>query len=567
VQHQRELSQEIEKLRTLGDSAPDTAKIQQIKSEVARLERAWGDALAALKVAQGELDQLKQSGTSSPGANGAAADSGSASPADSDAQVKQMESQLTDLTEKLNAAQAARAAQAAEAKKQLDASLEDFQKQIADARELMKDSPELAAYIASAQKLQETTRTLIDDLIRRQENYFARLNDLKQQLTEKMERRRAEQLHADPELKDWSERLDVARRQLNAARASGLKKEAGDAQAQVSLLENMIKQKQDLLPGDTFYADAIGQLQKIIDATQKNVEDDRKRTDQVLEDLQKGFTNSTAVARLPEAQKSVAGGLEKRLADINSARQQYSAALSTAGAGADDEPTKALRTQVAALQTGLDARKKQLADETAKKSAQQLEQNRAETVASKEKEVLDKTQAENTARQMFTNKERELREAQALVDQVRANTDRLTQLQDEKKRVDDQIAADRNNEKLLKDNAERAVRPAAVTDSDVIATAGSDRRMMYMIGSLGTVFVAFAVMILLTLHGAAQEMSLAALPRIQPATDQDGGDAEPETNGEIAPARAADPTAKSNGQTNGQSSRHDDTEEHEPAII
>jgi pSer/pThr/pTyr-binding forkhead associated (FHA) protein len=570
-QRQRELGQEIEKLRTLGDSAPNGAKIQELKDEVARLERAWGDALAAQKLAQSELDQLKQSGgavADQPPAGGAEA---RPSEADSDDQIKQMQGQLTDASEKLKAAQAARAAQADAARQTLDVSLADFQKQIVDARELMKDSPELAAYISSAQKLQETTRTLIDDLIRRQENYQARLNDLKQQLVEKMERRRAEQLRADPELKDWNERLQTARRQYNAAKASGLKKESEDAHAQVALLENMIKNKQELLPGDTFYAEAISQLQKIIDATQQNVEDDRKRTDQVLTELQKGFTNSTAVARLPDAQKSVASGLEKRLADINAARQQYSAAMSSAGTGDEDEATKALRTQVASIQASIDARHKQLAEANAKTSAQHQQQNRADLIAAKEKEVLDKTQAENTARQMFTNKERELREAQALAETVRGNEDRLRQLQSEKQMADRQIADARNNEATFKQGAERAVKPAAISDSDVSAVPGADHRLMYALGSCAAIFLAFAVMIVITLHGAAQEMSLASLPRAVPPPPSPPLDSdelgEPQLSDDDAPPQRPAAPSSSNGQSNGQPSSHDEPEEHEPATI
>jgi hypothetical protein len=294
-----------------------------------------------------------------------------------------------------------------------------------------------------------------------------------------MERHRADQLQSDPELKDWNERLQIARRQFNAASASGMKKEADDAHAQVTLLENMIKNKQELLPGDSFYADAINQLQKIIDVTQQNVEDDRKRTEQVLTDLQKGFTNSSTVARLPQAQKSVAGGLEKRLADINAARQQYNAALSASGAGGDDEVVKALRSTVASLQASIDNRKKEIAAADVKNAAQLQEKNRASVVAAKEKDVLDKTQAELAAREMFTNKERELREAQALVEQVRGNADRLLQLQEKKEFVDRQIADARNNEKLMKENAERAVKPAAITTNDVTVFR-DDHRFMYI---------------------------------------------------------------------------------------
>src|SRR2546423_15319813 len=100
-------------------------------------------------------------------------------------------------------------------------------------------------------------------------------------------------------------------------------------------MQNMIKLRQEALPNDSVYAEVISQLAQIIDRTKKDMEEDRKHTDQTLEDLTRGFTaNQPAVEKLPEETRQFRADLEKRLADVNEARKQYGTVTAHSG---DDE--------------------------------------------------------------------------------------------------------------------------------------------------------------------------------------------------------------------------------------
>ena len=207
-------------------------------------------------------------------------------------------------------------------RRSLDAALDAFAQRVAEAQGRMNGNPEIAAYVQAAQKLQETTRQLTDDLIRRQEQQFARLMDLRQRLNEQMEQRRVELWQNDKPLQDLTERMAILTRQYNAAIGGGLQKEAENLKVDIDLTRNLIKARQELLPGDSFYADAVRQLQVIIDSTKQNIDDDRKKTEQLLTSLQQSFTSHSgqSVEKLPEEQKQLAEALQKQLSQINAAR-------------------------------------------------------------------------------------------------------------------------------------------------------------------------------------------------------------------------------------------------------
>src|SRR5262249_19966695 len=144
-------------------------------------------------------------------------------------------------------------------------------------------------------------------------------------LNEKMEARRQEMWQKDPKLRDLGDRLEYAKRQLNAALGTGQQKDADDAKAEIAQLEKTIKQQQDLIPVDAGYADTVADLQKIIDATQQALALNRKTTESAFQKAQQDFAHSMpAMDKLPAAQKNLATDLEKRLADLNAARSKYS---------------------------------------------------------------------------------------------------------------------------------------------------------------------------------------------------------------------------------------------------
>ncbi len=512
---QQEVSQLTEKaqqLRTMAESAPQASQISALKSQKDALDRAWGEAVAAVKTCQVELQQLRNV---SPGENApvevpanVALTAQSSTPVEN-ADIQKLEKQRNDVAEQLSAAMATRNDQSVAARKALDASFDEFQKQISDAKQLMKDSPELAAYVAAAQRLQETARQLSDDLVKKQEQFFAQINELKTKLTEQMEQRRVDQMHADPKIVELNERLEVARRQYNAAKSAGMKKEAEDKDAEIKLLQSMVKAQQDLVPNDELAAQTINQLQRIINAMEKDIADSRTRNDQMFEQMQKDFITSAHVQQMPDAQKAVASDLEKKLAEVNSARQQYSKVATESGV--DDDTTKGLRTQVASLQAQLDEKKKQFAEQGAKNLSLAAEKARLEAIGLKERQLADLTKAQVDAQQAFTNKEKDVRDAEALADNARASGDQLRDVQLTLETAKSQLYSDTLNLKPASEAADHAVLPDELKDRDVRWLSGYDQRPLYIGATAIALLMIFVALIMHALHTAADELSLHSL--------------------------------------------------------
>ena len=579
-----QLNEEEKRLQLMGNSAPDKSAIDKITLEVQALDKEWGDAVAKVKACEAELAQLKAAAPASGG--GGASEAGAPEPsvgetamlAANDQPLAQMRANLKQLTEKMDAAQAQRAEQAAAARRTLDAAMDQFEKQIASARQVMNGSPELAAYVTAAQKLQQDTRSLLDDLIRRQEQSYGRLTDITTKLVEKAEQRRQQQIQQDPKLRELNERRAIAERQYNAAVAGGMKKESDDKKAELDLLDSMIRAQQDLLPKDADNAATIEQLQQFADATRKDIEDARKRTDAMLEEWQKTFVNSQSVEKMPEAQKQVAAGMEKRLSDINAARAKYNEVMSAAGAAADDDSTRGLRQQIASLTASIETRQKELNDATSKAQQALAARGREEAVAQKETELASLKEAENNARQAYQNKEKELRDQQATAEGARASADQLIEVQRKKQGIERVLPDLKLNEPRLKKAADEAVEPMPFKpEYDVAKVGGSDNsRQIWTVASAGAVFVIFAGLILLTLHGAARELSVVDLetslpPRAPAVMISDAADPD-----ETAPAGDFDDdelaSAGSNGTphpspatSNGQGGHDDD--ESAPAVL
>ncbi|WP_428936789.1 FHA domain-containing protein [Fontivita pretiosa] len=493
-----ELNAEIEKLRMLGQSGPGAERIRQIEQELAEAESRWNDAVAAVKTAEAELARL-QSMPVAP-TTGSATATADEQALEHDEKLRAMQAQLAELQEKAAAARSEQAAQAEAARQALDQALDAFQKQIADAQNLSADNPETAAYVKAAEQLQQTTRTLTDELIRRQEQQFARLMELKQRLNEKMEARRIELWKNDKQLQELTERQAILTRQYNAAVGGGLAREAEEKKVELELTNNMIKARQDLLPGDSFYAEAISQLQAIIDSTRKNIEEDRRKTEQLLTTLQQSFAASQSPEKLPAEQRQLAETLQKQLAQINAARAQYNQAVDAAGSGEAVDPQ--LKTRIATLQAGIDARRQQLAEEMAR--TQQAQANRA-AIQAKQEDLAQLKQAEASAQQDYFTKHKQLLAARSAQAEARAAGEKLDELIREKDRVQRTLQANIADVDNARRQVARAVEPIQPTQADVIVHSGEDRRLVYLVACWSAILLLFAGLILWTLHTAHHE--------------------------------------------------------------
>jgi hypothetical protein len=410
-------------------------------------------------------------------------------------------------------------------------------------------NPEIAAYIEAAQKLQQTTRQLTDDLIRRQEQQFGRLTELRERLNEKMEARRVELWQGDKELQDLTERLAILTRQYNAAVGGGLK-EADDLKTQVELTKSMIKARQDLLPGDSFYADAIQELQVIIDSTKKNIDEDRQKTEQVLTSLQESFTSQQSIEKLPQEQKQLATSLSKQLDEINAARQQYNQAADAGAADADSQT----KSQITTLQAGIEARRKQLADDNVQQLKSQQEKQRLTMVDAKQADLNKMNAAEAAARLAYFAGHKKLREVEAIRDDAKENADKLDGLIRQKdvlqRSLETSLAQIDNKQREVN----RAIQPIKPSDNDVTILRGDDRRLPYTLISGGAILMIFTCLILWTLHNAAIHAPPMSIQTgdLQPLTNEDA-------SGEIAPLVLS---------ANGNGRKHTASEEdHEPAVV
>jgi pSer/pThr/pTyr-binding forkhead associated (FHA) protein len=499
-----ELKARIDKERSFGEAAGDAAQHElALKDQVAALDKAWSDARAAVKNAETDLARLQEELKATP----KTAPSGKIDPA-TDEQLIAMNKKLGELSAKIEATKTSQAQGAVEARKGLDAAMDDFQKQITSAQDVMKDNPQLKSYVEAAQKLQESTRSLIDDLIQRQQKSLTALTDLKTRLNEKMDSRRSETWANDEELKSLRERYEITQRQYNAAVSSKLKKEAEQLKAELELVNSLVKSRQELLGNDPLYADALSQLQLTIDTQTKDIEADRKRTDEMLEEQQKSFAQLTpSVEKLPAEQKQIAEDLGKKLGAINDARKSYAKAIDESNAQAQ-QALADMQKERTELQAQIDGRRVALASSNQQVLTQQNDQllgQRKAAVDAKQKELADLTKAESEARAALDAKDKEHRAALATVEEVRLSGERLVKATNDQVAISQQQDENKSNLELKQRQLARMIEPVEPSEADVRILGKDDPRLKYTLGSGGAILVFFTIWILLTLRGASRD--------------------------------------------------------------
>jgi hypothetical protein len=228
--------------------------------------------------------------------------------------------------------------------------------------------------------------------------------------------------------------------------------------------------------------------------------------------------------------------LQQKLEQITAARKQYNEAIDTSASDADAR----LKTQVTALTTAIEARRKELADANVQNLQGQQEQERLAAITQKQT-GLDKLKAEQTeAQTAYFEKHKQLRSAMVRVDEAKDNSERLDQLLRKKDEVDRILKESNGRQEDLQRTADRAVEPIKPDiKNDIREQRGNDRRLLYTLLSCGGIFVLFSMLILWTLHSAWVEA---------PARSIQAADLRPLDE-------------KSNGKQNGSD------EDHEPATV
>ncbi|MDQ3440690.1 MAG: hypothetical protein M3478_10115, partial [Planctomycetota bacterium] len=497
-QRVNELKEQIDRLNVTAMKMPDRKRVAEVSAEVVRLEKDQTAAARRVRDINLELERMRQGMPANPQPAGTAQ-----SPV-VDPELAKLQEELDATNEKLASAKRARAKTADEARIALDTALASFEKKIAGAQGLANDNPELSAYVAAAQKLQTDTRDLTDNLIRRQQEQQRRLVEMKTRLAEKLEARRADVWKRDPELKKLGDELAIVQRQHSAAQSGGMKKEAEDLKAQVDLLAQMIKARQTLVGDDQFYADAINQLQKLIDDQQRGLDSDRKATEAQLERMQTAFMKAQpAVEKMPEAQKELAASLMKQLDETNAARRKYTSAAD-AVAAANDEELKKAEAATAALAAKIEARRKDLGAQAEKAATAGQEQARLTALKNREAEFAAAQTAEAETTTALAAAQKSLRELQSSEAEAREAGERRDAIAKDRDRAQKELELQLSQLELKRKEAGATVQPVPPTAEDV-EMAVHDPRPTFALASVGGIVAVFVVLILLTSNGAAAE--------------------------------------------------------------
>ncbi|MCC7350613.1 MAG: FHA domain-containing protein [Phycisphaerales bacterium] len=492
-----EIEGRLHGLRTAGDLAA-------LEREAAAAEKSWHEAAERSVQLKGELERARQSPTTRPGTPSSVA----AALAD-DQELRNMRASLDDLKMRLERVRVSSHSQADEARKRLDDAAQRLQQQIADVQRQMRDNPELQNYVAAVAELQNAVQELTAEFMQGQKEQADRIAGLKRLLDEKMEARRSKIWENDKELKDLNEQLALTSRQYNAALSGGdeTAQQAEKLKEDVSRLEDQIRRRRELLGDDSVYAEAINQLQQIIDDSQKQLADSRRRTEEMLQKVQRSVLAAQPPAqRLPAEQQALAAELEKRLEELNEARRQYAQAVQN---GQESEPARMIAEDIATIQNRIDERTRQLTAAQTRQSSEQEELARLQAVEQLRNQLTEAQQAESTAREAYFQKSKQLQSAREDIDRRLAGLSQRDQAAQELKARRDRLDA------LVAQSKETAYpEPAKVT----IAGMGADFRPTYAASAAGIVVLLFAVFIAAAARGARQ----AQVPMAGAIDDADG---------------------------------------------
>lgn len=503
---QTELRQLIETEQSLGDSRPRyQAQLAKIDADLEQLENARIAAARALSQVEAELAELR---TNMPQITGD--DPNAASEVAGDLELRQMQQQLADVTKSLEALRGAGRELADDARRAYDASMEQFQQDIASVRGTLDASPELQAYVESAQGLLEITRRLSEAVLHRQQQAHDRLQSMRQWLEESMRSRRVEMWQKDPELQRLNEQLAFAQRQFNVASSNNLPDEANDARLQIQVLEQKIVERQEQIGNDELALKLVLDLQEMIDATARTMAEDRASGEKMIEEQTQRLQRA-AVDKLPAEQRELAAKLEQRLQQIASARRQLASTISGERAAADEQIQKLLEQQTD-LTARLEARKKTLADAAAQRLTRQQQQARQDRITDKEAELTAaRTQLAETQDKLNVlyrdqrSTMRKIAESSLAGDRVASATTKLQQLQQNMQTWESTL-----NQR--KRELAATVVPREVSDLDITSSPPNDNRLLYFAVSAGLVFLTFSFLIGATIRSALHDVPAPYLP-------------------------------------------------------
>jgi pSer/pThr/pTyr-binding forkhead associated (FHA) protein len=507
-----ELKEETERLRQIGENRPTSSQIAAAEEEVRKLEQEWRRHAGEVKSAEAELTILKL-------------ETEEAAPGGARPELAADDPEIAELAARLDAERAAAEARrrelgtrAAEARRRLDEATEQVERQLARTRELVGDNPELQRYVNAAQGLMETTRRLVEEQRRRQDQHLARLNELQQQLDVAAEERRGEKLATDPQLRELKARLEMATRRHNAAIAGGLEAESTQYGAEIAEIRDQIRVRTIELSSGDAVAGAQDRVRQYIEATRRDMEEDRRQTDATLASLQSQFAAGAGVERLPQEQRELAADLEKRLGELNQARAEY-AAIDEAGLLPDEDDLQ----KIARLEQELKTRQREVAERKAREEQITREKQREGALVAVQERLNRARELEIAARDAFFDKSKFLEQLQSQLAEARIAGERLERAIGERDTARRQLEILQGQLSIKQRNVNESVEPIEMAEQDVRMIEGRDHRLAISSAVCGAILLVFLSLIAMTLHGAAKDaakMREMGLPEADEARDE-----------------------------------------------
>jgi hypothetical protein len=476
---------------------PDDEQLRALKADNDSADKNFRTAFDAARAAEAALKSLEQTPASAS----------AASPnTPNDSELGELQKSLDDLKNQLATAKNTVEERADMARKGLDNAIEEFQKSTTLAEGLMKDNPELSAFVAQAQKLQDTVQKLTGDLLDRQQKSYEKLLDEKRFIEDRLTQRRKELWDSDKDMKRIKDDLAMRERGYNAAVGQGYDKEATEIKKDLDSGLALVEKRKMELESDPMLmtlTDLLARSQEEIAAAQKQLDADRKQADALTEELQKNFAKlSPDVQKLPQSQRSLALQMSSRMDAVNNARRSLADAVEAKNVDANNG-LKLLQDQVQMMAAKVEDRRKVLAMVNSQQLPAEERQKQQANIEQKRVAYAAAVQAEADAENALLKKRQTLLDAQAsATDGVKARN--------EYEKVTRQYFDLRDKElPQLKASVEQAEQTAALSaypSNPVVPDEGiqqPDQRLTYTALAVAAIAIAFSLMIIFTGNSVA----------------------------------------------------------------
>lgn len=494
-----ELARIDNKLRinqSLGENRPDDTLLAQIEAKRHAVDQEVTAAIKARQEIEAAIERVRTQDVSElaplPIAEVEAADE----------TLRNLNAQMDRVREEAEAFNRELILRTEQARRALDAAISKLEADLTAAKQ-QEINGKFADYVDGANRLATDVKNLTEDLLRRQEQQYTRLQELKQKLSERFEQRTRQMLESDTQLQQMKAELSMLQRQQNAALAEGAREEADRVSALMKLLQIKIEEKEYQHKNDPVQQEVISSLESIIQQTARSIAEDRKNINERLTASREEFLRKAPrVDELPEDQKEVAASIEKQFAAVTEARKAYSMAADEVEAQQANFEAKN-REKLARLQADIHSRKIELTELAREKQAVLAEQNRRKLLEQKQLELASARQNQENKEMLLASiiaeKQKMEEHRRKLLDTEQETAELIAQKSEKEQRIRHLSVWLRSKE------AELAGIIIPSSRVDIQSFDQQDRRPVYAGVAAGTVFLLMLIPIIHNLRLLSRE--------------------------------------------------------------